>query len=64
MEWHMSLRVFNLLVKHQRLDEALRLEQRRQLPDVFRIQRLKKMKLIIKDRLQKLSAGRRNRVTT
>ncbi len=60
----MSLRVFNLLVKHQRLDEALRLEQRRQLPDVFRIQRLKKMKLIIKDRLQKLSAGRRNRVTT
>ncbi len=60
----MSLRVFNLLVKHQRLDEALRLEQRRQLPDVFRIQRLKKMKLIIKDRLQKLSAGRRNRVMT
>lgn len=60
----MSLRVFNLLVKHQRLDEALRNEQRRQMPDVFRIQRLKKMKLIIKDRLQKLSAGRRHRVTT
>ena len=60
----MSLRVFNLLVKHQRLDEALRNEQRRQMPDVFRIQRLKKMKLIIKDRLQKLSASRRHRVTT
>ncbi len=60
----MSLRIFNLLVKHQRLDEALRIEQRRQMPDVFRIQRLKKMKLIIKDRLQKLSAGRRHRVTT
>ena len=60
----MSLRVFNLLVKHQRLDEALRIEQRRQMPDVFRIQRLKKMKLIIKDRLQNLSAGRRHRVTT
>lgn len=60
----MSLRIFNLLVKHQRLDEALRIEQRRQMPDVFRIQRLKKMKLIIKDRLQNLSAGRRHRVTT
>ncbi|MFM1982831.1 MAG: hypothetical protein RJB22_1550 [Pseudomonadota bacterium] len=60
----MSLRVFNLLLKHQRLDEALRNEQHRRMPDVFRIQRLKKLKLIVKDRLHKLSAGRRSKVTT
>lgn len=59
----MSLRIFNLLLKHQRLDEALRHEQRRHMPDVFRIQQLKKLKLSVKDRLQKLSAGRRKNVT-
>ena len=59
----MSLRVFKLLLKHQKLDEALRHEQRRRLPDVFRIQHLKRMKLAVKDRLHKLSAGRRTNVT-
>lgn len=58
----MSLRVFKLLLKHQRLDEALRTEQSRRLPDVFPIQQLKRMKLSVKDRLHKLSAGRRGNV--
>ncbi|MBU6252551.1 MAG: DUF465 domain-containing protein [Alphaproteobacteria bacterium] len=57
----MSLRVFTLLLKHQRLDEALRQEQGRRLPDVFRIQQLKRMKLAVKDRLHRLSAGRRQK---
>lgn len=57
----MSLRVFTLLLKHQRLDEALRHEQGRRLPDVFRIQQLKRMKLAVKDRLHRLSAGRRQK---
>lgn len=59
----MSLRIFNLLLKHQRLDEALEKERHRHLPDVFRIQQLKKLKLSVKDRLHKLSVGRRTKAT-
>jgi uncharacterized protein len=57
----MSSAIFSLLVKHQKLDEALRLERQRRLPDSVRVQRLKKLKLAIKDRLHKLSIGRRPR---
>ena len=39
---------------HQRLDAELRTEIRRSWPSFARIQRLKKLKLIVKDRLQKL----------
>ena len=55
----MTTAIFGLLTKHQRLDEALRSEQSRRLPDSLRIQRLKKLKLGIKDRLHRLSLGRR-----
>ena len=54
----MSNETFHLLQKHQRLDERLRLEQGRRLPDPARIQRLKKLKLAIKDTLMKLGRGR------
>ena len=50
----MSNRVYRLLEYHQRLDDELRREVRRSWPSFSRIQRLKKLKLIIKDRLQKL----------
>lgn len=50
----MSDRVFRLMERHQKLDEALRLAQRRRLADPFEILRLKKLKLAIKDRLARL----------
>jgi hypothetical protein len=55
----MNDRIFRLLSKHQRLDEALRAEQARRLPDFTRLQRLKRMKLAVKDRLAALMRRRR-----
>jgi hypothetical protein len=49
--------IFRLLMKHQRLDETLRAEQARRWPDVLRINKLKKMKLAIKDRLHQRALG-------
>jgi len=51
----MTTRMFLLMEQHARLDDELRHEQRRRLPDPFKMLRLKKMKLAVKDRLQKLS---------
>jgi hypothetical protein len=48
----MSPKVFALLQKHQRLDEALRIEQARKRPDQFRVRRLKKLKLAVRDALR------------
>lgn len=50
----MSNRSYRLMEYHQRLDAELRTEIRRSWPSFARIQRLKKLKLIVKDRLQKL----------
>jgi len=58
----MKLSVINLLVKHQKLDEALHAEWLRKRPDDLRIRHLKKLKLTIKDRLLRLSGGQRSRV--
>ncbi|MBN8483999.1 MAG: YdcH family protein [Sphingomonadaceae bacterium] len=51
----MSDRVFRLLERHQKLDEALRRLQAKRWPDPFEIARLKKLKLAIKDRLARLA---------
>jgi hypothetical protein len=51
----MRLRLFRLLEIHQRIDEALRRELRRPWPEPFRIIRLKKLKLRVKDRLHGLT---------
>jgi uncharacterized protein len=45
---------FRLLQFHQRLDGELRGELRRSWPSFDRIQRLKKLKLAVKDRLNRL----------
>jgi hypothetical protein len=44
---------------HQRIDEELRLESGRRRPDPFRVMRLKRLKLAIKDRLNGLMPMRR-----
>ena len=54
----MSKLIFRLLSRHQQIDTALRREQARRLPDFARLQRLKKLKLAIKDRLAALTTRR------
>ena len=51
----MTTTMFLLMERHARIDDALRAEQRRRLPDVFKMQQLKKLKLAVKDRLHRLS---------
>lgn len=51
----MSDRIFRLLERHQRLDDALRMAQRRRWVDPFEIARLKKLKLALKDRLARMA---------
>ena len=50
----MSSEVYRLTATHQRLDEAIRAEMSRRLPDSIRLLRLKKLKLAVKDRLAAL----------
>ncbi|BEV02245.1 YdcH family protein [Novosphingobium olei] len=51
----MSNLTFRLLERHQKLDAALRLAQTRRWVDPFEIARLKKLKLMVKDRLSRLA---------
>ena len=53
----MSPKSFRLMEFHQRLDSKLRSELRRRLPDMAQVQKLKKMKLFVKDKLSRLAAG-------
>ena len=55
----MNTKVFTLLLKHRRLDDAIRAEQRFHWPDAMRIQRLKKLKLATRDRLHALTLRRK-----
>lgn len=56
----MSRRMFRLMLSHQRIDELIRRERRRRLPDLFELMRLKKLKLRAKDLIQRhLLAPRR-----
>ena len=50
--------MFLLMERHARIDDALRLEQRRRFPNPFRTRQLKKLKLAVKDRLARLSLKR------
>jgi uncharacterized protein len=54
----MTLSSFRLMQFHQKLDRELRAELKMRWPDLFRIQKLKRLKLVVKDRLQ-TSAARR-----
>ncbi|QGN54545.1 DUF465 domain-containing protein [Novosphingobium sp. Gsoil 351] len=46
--------VFRLMERHQTLDERLRRLQTARWPDPFEIARLKKLKLALKDRLNRV----------
>jgi hypothetical protein len=46
---------------HQKLDRELRAELKMRWPDLFRIQKLKRLKLVVKDRLQASAATRLRR---
>ena len=43
--------IYRLALVHRRLDEEIRRELARRLPDSIRLLRLKKLKLAVKDRL-------------
>ena len=51
----MSNITYRLLERHQKLDAALRMAQSRRWVDPFEIARIKKLKLMVKDRLAKLA---------
>jgi uncharacterized protein len=55
----MSNHTYRLMQYHQKLDDELRSEVRRSWPSFARIQRLKKLKLVVKDRLNRLTNGGR-----
>ena len=52
MEWQLRNHLFDLLGRLQRLDAALRMEQGRFRPDLFRLARLARLKQRVKARLQ------------
>lgn len=51
----MHSRLYRLIEKHQRIDEALRLAQHRREPDQIEIVRLKKLKLRVKDLIHRFT---------
>jgi uncharacterized protein len=52
----MTFSVFRLMQYHQKLDAELRTERQQRWPDIFRIQKLKRLKLAVKDRLAQSAA--------
>ncbi|MEK6637495.1 MAG: YdcH family protein [Pseudomonadota bacterium] len=54
----MSVISYRLLTVHRRLDDEIRAQRSRRWPDVAKIQRLKKLKLAVKDRLHQLAISR------
>jgi len=51
----MTLSSFRLMQYHQKIDRELRVEINRRWPDIFRVQKLKRLKLAIKDRLESIT---------
>ena len=47
----MSAETYRLTAMHQSLDQSIRAEMDRRMPDTIRLLRLKKLRLAVKDRL-------------
>ena len=54
----MHPRLYRLVETHQRIDSALRQEQHRRWPDPIRLNQLKKLKLRVKDLIQRFTSER------
>ena len=54
----MNSQSYRLLSIHSKLDAEVRCEQQRRFPDVWRLLRLKKLRLAIKDRMHRLTFAR------
>lgn len=54
----MNAMFYRLSVIHRKLDDEIRRELRRRIPDTIRLLRLKKLKLAVKDRLHLAPHGR------
>jgi hypothetical protein len=55
----MNAMIYRLSVTHRKLDDEIRRELKRRCPDSFKLLRLKKLRLAIKDRLHHGFRGRR-----
>lgn len=53
---------YRLILMHARLDAEVQSEQKRRAPDTFRLLRLKKLKLSLKDRMQRFLRSRLQKV--
>ena len=51
----MHPRLYRLIETHQRIDSALRLEQKRRIPDSLQIMRLKRLKLRAMDLIHRFT---------
>ncbi len=57
--------VKNLLLRALRIEDAIKREQRKRMPDPFRLLQMKKLRLAIKDRLRRAFPSRNgNRIQT
>lgn len=57
----MTLSSFRLMQYHQKIDRELRVEINRRWPDIFRVQKLKRLKLAVKDRLERIAKAQMRR---
>lgn len=60
----MNPMIYRLSVTHHKLEDEIRLELKKRLPDSLRLLRLKRLKLAIKDRIHHHFGGRRQPILT
>ena len=57
-----SNRLFRLMERHQKLDRMIAAAQKRRFSDPIELLRLKKLKLVLKDRIARAASPRRAQV--